>query len=379
MEVVKQLRLAFNTKDLKNATKLYRELFHRHQLDILSHHDHSMMLGYAAGHPLPWIGLKSAQKFIQNMQSLNIQFDMVNHRSILTLLLRTKQYDEITQYVEQMRYSQHIKPDIMCYNFAMAAHLELNQFQQVLTTWQDCVSAWPDSRYSNQDGWAFVIETRGKMGNMVQVLDLYQHLSKQVEIVVPEVKQAKIRALGYCKRIMDASQIFQEHFQEDSFLYFDAIIESSIASGHRHAILMYWARLLDHCDELNVKNGVTPLCRDNVQFIKERERRFQYAPLPATVTRMMHYYYTEKQFYDGLEIFNLYFPHFEFEKEAFELATEMNYNLDTKDDAQYILYCMTNLEYPAEAGLLEKIKAYRKSKSTRKKTFSFQNNYLSLD
>jgi hypothetical protein len=136
---------------------------------------------------------------------------------------------------------------------------------------------------------------------------------------------------------------------------------------------MYWFKYSEYCDALDIEEGFVPIDRNQIKFQKERKKKTHNLPLPSTVTRMMQYYYTKKEYHEALEIFNLYFPHFEFEKEAYELATEINYQLSNFDDAQYILYCMTSLEYPAEPKLLEKIKAYRKSKSTRKQpSFSYE-------
>jgi hypothetical protein len=324
-----------------------------------------MMLGYAAAHVSPFKGLQIAQKFIQNLRKQN-KIDWRDHRSIFTLYLRTKQYDDIVNYFDQIRYRYQTKPNVVSYNFLMAAHLESKRYQEVLNTWQDCVSAWPESRYRNQDGWAFVIEAQGRMGNIMQVLDLYQHLQKHSQ---PEsqVYQAQIRALGYCKRIMDALKIFNEHWSEDYLLFYDAMIEGAIASGHKHAPLMFWMQLLDYCDSLDVREGIRTEPRDALELVKEKEKKNRNTPLPCTITRMMKYFAARNEYADCLETFYAYFPHFNFEKEAMELATQVSFDLGRKDDAQYILYCMSKLDYTADMQLESKIKEYRRSKSTRNK------------
>jgi tetratricopeptide (TPR) repeat protein len=324
-----------------------------------------MMLGYAAAHFSPFKGLQIAQKFIQNLRKQN-KVDWRDHRSILTLYLRAKQYDDIVHYFDQIRYRYQTKPNVVSYNYLMAAHLESKRYQEVLSTWQDCVSAWPESRYENQDGWAFVIEAQGRMGNIMQVLDLYQHLGKHAE-PQSQVYQAQIRALGYCKRIMDAMHLFLEHSDKDYLLFYDAIIEAAIASGHKHAPLMFWTQLLDHCDRLDIQEGIGIEPRDSICFIKEKDKKNRNTPLPITITRMMEYFASNQDYNDCLETFYYYFPHFQFDKEAFELATRVSFDMGLKDDAQYILYCMSKLEYPADMELKAKIKSYRRSKSTRNK------------
>jgi hypothetical protein len=347
---IQLLRQAFRTRNIKDSAAIYKKNQWNPQL---SGEDHSRMLGFLAQHRIPSHAAQFASNVIHHLGNHGI--NMRDHRMYMTILLRANEHYKLLDYLETMRYQFKEKPDIRCYNILMASFMQNKMYQNVIDTWQNCVTAWPGSKYVNLDGWAFLLEAHGHLKDVKSVVQLYNHLDSNANVSHnSQIQEARIRAFGLCNLINEAIYVFEVKVQvcKDPLDMYDAIMEACVNSNQDDLLEFYWLRTMEYCNS-----------RNNILDIETsvNQKPSSSKPLPCSVTRILEFYNRKQQYQHVLDIFYEIYPKYPFEPLSFEYCCHALWNLGEKNRAQEMVYEMTCKKLKTTPQLFNAIKTYRKS------------------
>jgi hypothetical protein len=349
---LKSFRKAVARFEYPEMIAQYSHLYQQGRIAELEAEDHTSMLISLANHRVPRDASKPAEKVINNMVEHGIVLDMRDHHTILTIYLRAQEFGRMESHFDSMRNYFNITPDVRCFNLMLAAYSMQNNHEKVMATWQACNNTWPASKYLNMDGWAFLIDSYGTVGNLSMCEQIFQRLQQRLEgsqvQISPSIHEARIRAAGYCQNLSIASEIFESQVSaglnlDQNFGLFDAMIDAAARCdepGRMDALLQ---KLLDHCSQIDSKIGMPQrTLRINLTWNGPQDSILAdyTSPYPSTLARLMDFYYMKRKFDKVCWIWCYFEPCSRFSQKEHELAAYSFLRIGENETAKKILYHM---------------------------------------
>ena len=353
------------------AVAQYKALHAVDKIHELSYQDHAELLDHLTVHKNPLQACETASIIVKNM--LNSQFELKRqvHHSVLTIYLRANNYLLFMSHFDSMPLYFGYKPDLRCFNLLLCLHSQRGDHQGLLKTWKQLLNIYPLSKYTNLDGWAFVLESYGGQKDIETVQSIYLALQGN-NCVGSVIYEAFMRACGDCDRLDLVEQAFEKLpiGEENDWLgYYDAVIEACIENNNDVKLEKYWNEFLDFCDTVNLKNGLQKLARKKGEWnpdFKLRHKERYFTPWPITIQRLMTYYNTLENYSRTSQLFTFLDPSSRFTASIHELAAEAYWHQSEFDIAQKVVHIMRLRGLQPNESLFMKVKAYRHSRVRNK-------------
>ncbi|KAJ8324620.1 hypothetical protein O5D80_006866 [Batrachochytrium dendrobatidis] len=264
------LREALLSSELKKAWTAYR-LLPASECLLLTHEDHSTLLGLLTAHTHSTIAEAHSVTVIFRMREHDIHLDIRDYHNLMRIYLANNNEAKMLDAMKTMQKVDGVQPDLICYNLLMALYAKSipRRLDMLTNTWIESLRQMPWARLANMDGWAILIDGYARGGDVEGAEKMYEHVKSKAESAGMEipahVHEAAIRMYGLAGKLTDASRVFDfvlrregpstqsktvgSAYQGVNEHLYDAMIEACQACNNLGLATMYFKQVMDMCDQ----------------------------------------------------------------------------------------------------------------------------------